>query len=214
MTLKEWVPATLVCLLLTAGTPVLAEQETARSTPSLGELARKLREQRAEAEKKPNKVYTNENLPARPTPGALTVAAGISPAEGSESEPVEVEESTSAVPPTEGVKAKPPAEGTPEPEVKDEKYYRARGSEIRNRLDLQRRQLSVLEQKLSQSQMNFHDDPQKTLLQESSPEFYSEIVKLREDIQNKKEEIAASEKALDDLREEARRGGGNPGWVL
>lgn len=45
---------------------------------SLGDLARELREQRAKSEKKPAKVFTNDNLPARPPEEGRTAAAGMS----------------------------------------------------------------------------------------------------------------------------------------
>lgn len=212
MTLRRTVLATIVCGMLAAGMPLLAAEKESKPSPSLGDLARKLREQRAEAAKRPEKVYTNENLPQRPAPGALTVAAGMAAGEGTREEAV-VTETSSETTSKETAKAKPAGEGPQAEAGKGESYFRARASALRNQLETQRRQLAVLEQKLSQSQMNFHDDPQKTLLQESSPQFYSDVNKLREDIRKKKEEIAASEKAMEDLQDELRREGGHPAWL-
>jgi hypothetical protein len=213
MTLKRTVLATFICALLAAGAPLLAAEKESKSLPSLGDLARKLREERAEAAKRPDKVYTNENLPERPAPGALTVAAGM--ASGESNEAAVTETSTETVP-AKGATKRPAAPETPAADAeagRGEAYFRARAAAIRSQTETQRRQLAVLEQKLSQGQMNFHDDPQKTLVQESTPEFYSEVNKLREDIKKKKEEIAASEKAMEDLQDELRREGGHPAWI-
>jgi uncharacterized coiled-coil protein SlyX len=83
-------------------------------------------------------------------------------------------------------------------------------SELRAQLDLHQRQLNVLQQKLGQSQTQFYADPNKTLQQEYSR---SDITKLNQDIQKKQQEIADDQKAMDDLRDQLRREGGDPGWL-
>jgi hypothetical protein len=68
----------------------------------------------------------------------------------------------------------------------------------------------VLQQKSAQNDMQYYPDPNKTLRQEFTR---SDINKLNDQAEKKKQEIAADEKALDDLRDQLRREGGDPGWL-
>src|SRR5208337_3162545 len=74
----------------------------------------------------------------------------------------------------------PPAE-TGE-QTHGEKYYRERMSKLQDRLEIDQRELSVLEQKLGQNQMQYYPDPNKGLLQESGPTAMSDIHKLQDQI--------------------------------
>jgi hypothetical protein len=180
-----------------------------------------LKSQRQAAFVKPKTVFTNDNLPARPRQEGLTAAAGMSSAEG---KPAASGESPAA---TESAEAKPAAAGTATgdqstevkpgavpaavgPEVHDEKYYRTKMKELTAQRELHQRQLSVLQQKDSQNQMQFYTNPQKTLMQEFSR---TDINKLTSEIDKKKAEIAADEDAMDALRDQLRRDGGDPGWL-
>jgi hypothetical protein len=60
-------------LAVALGLPALATAQQ-----SLGDLARELRAERSKAAKKPAKVYTNDDLSARPTGQGPTAAAGFS----------------------------------------------------------------------------------------------------------------------------------------
>jgi len=202
---------TIAALLAVSGAACLLAQE-----PSLGDLARQQKAQREQAARKPVKEFSNDNLPARPAAGALTVAAGMSveaEGEGKTEEAVSPEGTPSgetgaaeSVKPTE-------AEETEAPPAHDETYYREAMRKLRARLAVHQRQLSVLEQKLSQGEMQYYGDPQKTLEQTSTPSFQSDTNKLRDDIAKKKQEIADDEKAIDDLRDQLRREGAPPGWL-
>lgn len=185
-------------MALTAGLGLAQSQGGIAKTTSLGELARGLKAERATASKKPAKVFTNDSLPARPPRETLSVAAGM------QEEPKEQPETKTEAGPTSAAGAL---------EGHGEKYYRQAVSDLRERLERHQRQLAILEQKLAQGQMVFYGDPQKTLMEESTPAFYSDANKLRQEIEKKREEIAADEKAMDDLRDQLRREGGNPGWL-
>jgi hypothetical protein len=164
-------------------------------TSSLGTLARLLRAQRADAAKKPAKVFTNDNLPPRPPGASLTAASGIS---STPSQPAQVQPG--------GSSAAKPAAG----EVHDEKYYREEQAKIIAAMEIHQRELAVLQQKSALSNMQYYPDPNKTLQQEFTR---ADINKLNDQVEKKKQQIAADEKALDDLREQLRRGGGDPGWL-
>ncbi len=189
---------TLLSVFLAAGLGVGHAQQST-STPSLGDLARKLRAQRAQEKEKP-KLYTNDNLPARPAGRPLSVAAGISENEKA-GKPGEKPEAQTA--------NKPGEEKSPN-QVHDEKYYRAQMSELQGRLNLHQRELNVLQQKLGQNEVQYYPDPQKTLDQQYTR---GDINKLQDDIDKKKQQIADDEQAIADLREQLRREGGDPGWL-
>ena len=174
---------------------VLAQAARAGQAVSLGELARQQRAQRATGQEKPKKVYTNDNLPPKASGGvsvAGQMSATVEVSQGGESAQVG---DTGA------------AQGA---DVHDEKYYRKTMSGLRTRLDFHKRELSVLEQKLSQGSTQFYTDPNKTLQEEFSR---SGINKLQEDIEKKKADIAADEQAISDLEDQLRREGAPPGWL-
>lgn len=174
---------------------IAQSQQPASAVPSLGDLARQLRAERAKAAQKPEKIYSNDNLPARPPKEGLTAAGGMVP-EAAE-QPVTKGEAT-------------PSPGEPSAEAHNEKYYRAKMSELRSQLELHQRELDVQQQKLSQNEMQYYPDPNKALVQEYTR---ADVNKRTQDVDKKKEEIAADEKAMDDLRDQLRREGGDPGWL-
>jgi TATA-binding protein-associated factor Taf7 len=202
MTLKRIAIAGALWLAL-AGAGVLLAQtsSTTASETSLGDLARQLRAQRAASAQKAKKVYTNDNLPARSAGGGVSVAATISAEVHAPSQLESAEASA-------GVSGESSAAGGPGGH--DEKYYRKAAGEIRARLDQRKRELAVLEQKLAQGSMQFYADPNQTLQQEFSR---SDINKLQADIEKKKEQIAAEERAMSDLEDQLRREGAPPGWL-
>jgi hypothetical protein len=206
----------LMALLLPvvgAGVTFAQASRPASTGPSLGDMARQLKEQRAKAFVKPQTVFTNDNLPARPPAEGLTAATGISTtAATTESTPAAVGAASTATVKT-ATKTQATVSSSGDNEVRDQKYYRRKMKELETQLSLHQRELSVLEQKLSQNQMQYYPDPQKTLTQESTPAFYSDVSKRRSDVDNKKQQIADDEKAMDDLRDQLRREGGDPGWL-
>jgi hypothetical protein len=202
MSFKRVLVAAIIALAVSGVGRLLAQsQGETQAVPSLGELARQQKAQRAKAEKQVVKVYSNDDIAAPPATGELT-AAGETAAEAAGEEPAsgEAAEATEAA--------------TGESEAKhDEKYYRDQMSKLQARLDTHRRQLSVLEQKLSQGRMTYYPNPQKTLEQESTPAFYSDTNKLRDEVAKKKQEIADDERAMEDLRDQLRREGAPAGWL-
>lgn len=160
--------------------------------PSLGALARQLRAERAKEKQRPIPVFTNDNLPGQPLP---QMESNKTP------EPAKAAE----LPKTATTPSPTPAE--------EEKYFRSRAEAIRSRLELHRRQLAVLEQKLSLTSTEYYPDPQKTLQEESTPTFHADLNKLRAKIEETKQQIAGDEKAMTALQDDLRRKGGDPGWI-
>lgn len=170
-------------------------QET-KSTPSLAELAKQLRAQREKAPQKAVKVFTNDNLPARPASESSTAATGLSDTTQKESKS----------------EASATAEKSPGGDH-DEKYYRKRMKELQDQQDLHQRELAVLEQKGGDQLQMFTTDPNKNLQQSSTPAYAADEGKVQDQIQKKKDQIADDQKAMDDLRDQLRREGGDPGWL-
>jgi hypothetical protein len=213
MSFKRLLVVATVALAVSGVGPLFAQpQGESAAGLSLGDFARQQKAQRERAAKKPAKEFSNDNLPARPAAGALTVAAGMS-TEGEEKTPEGTEAAASGQESTGAEVAKTPEAGTSESApAHDEAYYREAMRKLQDRRAMHERQLSVLEQKLSQGEMVFYPDPNKTLAQESTS-FRSEINKLRDEVAKKQQDIADDDKAMDDLREQLRREGGPSGWL-
>lgn len=180
------------------------------SSQSLGDLARQLKAQRAKSQEK-SKVYTNDDLSALPpltgqstAPPPNTSASpakakpGATPAKGGKETEIEFTEATSA---------------QTGKESRGERYFRDRMGELEDRLQLDQRELNVLNQQLGQNKMLYYPDPYQALLQSSGPTAMSDVNKLQEQIAKKQADIAADQEEIENLREELRREGGDPGWL-
>jgi len=159
------------------------------SQPSLGEVARQLRTDRQKEVPKDVKVFTNDNIPHGGD--GLSVVGPTGPAAAATSSPQCTGE---------------PGPGGPH----DEQYFRSHMAKLQQRLETDKRELSVLQQQLSQSNMQYYPDPTKTLMQEYSRR---DIGKLTDQIDGKNQKIAEDEQAIQDLRVQLAREGGEPGWV-
>ena len=174
----------IVCLAAAMG---FAQEKSDPNNTSLGDIARQLKAQKSK-EPKPAKVITNDNLSGTKDgeSGFNAVSQGKNP---------------SPPPPQEtGGPAKP----------HDEAYFRTSMSKLQDQLDVHKRELEVLQQKLGQNQMQYYPDPNKTLQQEYTR---NDINKLTADIDAKKRQIADDEKAIEDLRDQLRHEGGDPSWL-
>lgn len=187
----QMIGAALLAALAFAGTPSGAQETSA--TPSLGEVARRLKAEREKQKQKPVAVYTNDNLPQEGSAGIVSLKR--SAATKQQTSPAGSAAASAAA------------------EEHDGKYFRSKADKIRARLQFHRRQLAVLQQELGLGKMQYYPNPQKTLEQESTPAFQSDVAKLRSQIADKQKQISADEKAMDDLQQELRREGGDPGWI-
>jgi len=179
----------------------MAAAQDSTSSESLVDLARQLKAQRAKSQEKA-KVYTNDDLAALPPlPGTSTPAAPDAKLSKEISGKEAKQESASATP------------GGTDQGPHGEKYFRERMGELEARLGLDERELSVLRQKLGQGQMLYYPDPNKGLLQESGPTAMSDVHDLQAQITKKEADIAADQGAIEDLREQLRRDGGDAGWL-
>ncbi len=171
-------------------------QDSGGAGESLADLARKERENRLKIKMARSvRVWNNDNMPRRPAGEGQTAARGMSPV------PIASEPAPSSL---------AGATSSPESGAHDEKYYRAQMAELREKLELHKSQLAVLQQKQAQGQMQYYPDPNKTLQEEFSR---ADINKRNDEVTKKQEEIAADEKAIQDLQDQLRREGRPAGWL-
>src|SRR5271167_4358087 len=156
-----------VLLMLTRGFVRGSEPSQQPSTQEPS-LAEKARQLKAQQaqQSKPVRVFTNDDIPTGS--GGISVI-GLSPSSAT-------------------------AEGSAAEH--NEHYYRKTMSELQAKLELDQRQLAVLQQQLNINQLQYYPDPNKTLHQEYSR---SDINKLREEIEAKQQEIKSDEDAISDL---------------
>ena len=181
----------IVTLLLLTGTSTRAQEPN--QVPSLGEIARRLKTEHEKEIQAPVPVFTNDNLPSRDSGGISTLKA----TEGAHQKPM--------------TRKRKPA--TAENKVHGEKYFRSKADKIRSQLEFHERQLAVLQQQLGLARMQYYPDPQKTLEQESTPAFQSDLGKLHTKIAEAEKAVADDQKAMDELQEQLRQEGGDPGWI-
>jgi hypothetical protein len=161
-----------------------ASSQATSAEPSLADVARKVRAERAKSGSKPVKVYTNADLPAGP--GGLSIVGSEAP------------------------RGRPSGEAAPSERGHGEAYYARAMNKLQSRLEIDQRELAVLEQKLSLSGPQYYPDPNRALQEQYSR---ASINKLTGEIEAKKRQISDGEKAIRDLREQLAREGGDPGWL-
>jgi len=179
----------------------IAAAQNSTSSESLGDLARQLKAQRAKSQEK-SKVFTNDDLAALPPlPGTSKPATAQAKPTQETSGKQAAKESAGATP-----------AGTDQ-EPHGEKYFREHMGELEARLALDERELNVLQQKLQLGELMYYPDPNKGLLQESGPTAMSDIHDLQERVTKKEADVAADQDAIEGLREQLRRDGGDAGWL-
>lgn len=164
---------------------------------SLGDLARK-EEARRKAVGTPGKVYTNDSLKAEPAPSPTTSAPG---AAGQPSAPP----SPSLA---QGQKPEQKPAAAPD-ETKTEAYWRQRITEARDGLARSQTFAEALQSRINALSTDFvnRDDPaQRSTIETDRQKAIAELERVRR-------EITQYQKSIDDIQEEARKGGIPPGWL-
>jgi hypothetical protein len=159
------------------------------SAQSLGDVAKK-EEQRRKTVKSSGKVYTNDQLKADPTPSVpATSATGTTPAPAA---------STPA-----------PAPSDDSTDKGDEKTWRKRIADARDALQRSQAFADALQSQLNALTTDFvnRDDPiQRQQIANKRDAALAELERV-------KKEVAAQNKAITDIQEQARRAGVPAGWV-
>lgn len=154
---------------------------------SLADAARKAREQKKLAAK-PGKVFTNDNIP---TSGGISSASSSSAPSGKEA-------ATDATPASSSASAN------------DEKSWRDKFAQLRQKLDRDKATLDVMQRELGELSVQYYSDPTKAMQQQLSRD---DINKKTAAIDAKKKEVEADQQAIDDAEDDLRKAGGDPGWA-
>jgi len=154
----------------------------------VAEAARKARENKKTAPAG-KKVYTDDDVkPAQVTPPASATPGAAQPA----------------------TPDSPEANAAAAPGKGDEKAWRTRFQTQRDQIARAEKELDVLQREQDQSQVQYYPYPQKALSEQySRKDMNDKDAK----IAAKKQEIAQLKQGLDDLEDELRKSGGDPGWA-
>jgi uncharacterized small protein (DUF1192 family) len=199
--MKRQIARIAVLVVMVSWGAGLALAQESPSSNALADLARQAKAQRAKSHEKP-KVYTNDDLQALPSLPMITTDAKPGNPAAQETPGSKADHQFPKAGPTQGGGEK-----------HGEVYFRDRMGQLDERLELDERELTVLNQKLGQSQMMYYSDPVQGLLQSSGPTAMSDVHSLQDRIAAKQAEIDKDQEAIDDLHEELRRAGGDPGWL-
>ena len=193
MQAKTWIKHLVsIAVLCLAGLPLYAQQQNSSQqsgTDPVADAARKAREDKKNAAK-PKKVYTDDDV--KPAASAATgntgAAAGATGTTGQQ-------------------KAGDAAEAQ---DANGEAAWRKRFKEQRDKISKAETELDILERELQKSQTEYYPDPQKALTEQNTRK---EINDKTAKIDAKKQEIAQLKQGLDDLEDQLRKSGGDPGWA-
>jgi hypothetical protein len=196
MSVKKWLAASLLLPGLSLGAlPAWSQQQPQQSgQPSsdpVADAARRAREQQKNAPK-PKKVYTDDDIkPATPSSDARagTGQAG-QPAGGSQTTPDNGQ----------GAAGKDDAETV----------WKKRFQEQHNKIATAEKELDILQRESEKAQVQYYNDPQKALTEQFTRK---DINDKNAKIDQKKQEILNLKKQLDDMEDELRKSGGDPGWA-
>lgn len=190
-----FLPAAARCQQQDQQSSAAATQAAQNQDDSLGAAARRAREQKKEPAK-PAKVFDNDNIPAQGGISAVgTVKPETGPAAGTALGVKAATESASAA----GKSAKG-----------DEKSWRKKFSELRNKLETDKQELEVLQRELGVVTVQYYNDPNKALQQDLTRQ---DINDKTAKIEAKKKNIEADQQAITDAEDALRRSGGDTGWA-
>ena len=198
------IPALLLLLgfCLTTVLPLRAQ--------TLAEVAKKEEERRKDTKTAP-KAYTNKDLPEVPSTPAVqspvqSSVPAADPASTAPSDPSAVQAGTVA--PVESIAPSSPA-APAQSEVKDRAYWSKRIQQARAQLERDRVLADALQTRVNSLNTDFvnRDDPaQRAKLAADRDRAMQELDRL-------KKAVAADEKAVPAIEEEARRASVPPGWL-
>jgi hypothetical protein len=175
-------------LALTACLTTGRAQETQSSQPSVAEAARRAREQQKN-QPKATKVFTDDDISN--LKGTISVVGTL---------PAPPPKTTSQA--TTTTQAKGP--------VKDEAYWRKRFADARRALADDSRELDVLQREYNLKQIQFYSNPNVALREQYSRKDLDDTLA---QINAKKQDVDKDNQALNDLQDELRKSGGEPGWA-
>jgi chromosome segregation ATPase len=197
MRVRFWMKAfVIVPALCLAGLPAAAQQQGSsqqQTGDAVADAARKARESKKDAPK-PKRVITDDDLKkSEPAPdGAASTAGGNA--------------SGTAAAATEQV-----AGGAAKAEDPNgETAWKKRFKEHRDKIAKAEKELDILGREAQKAQVEYYPDPQKAMTQQNSR---ADINAINAKIDGKKKELDRLRQGLDDLEDQLRKSGGDPGWA-
>ena len=213
------------CLWLMAAVLIAVAQSAA--TQDLGEAAAKEKARRKKVAG-PTTVYTNDDLdkgkpspspspsptvaPAPPTAGAPPARGRARRAGGGANLPPPPAANREVRPETEKEgegPSGPPAPSSAGAEI----YWRGRAQELRKTVSDTEKQISTLEERIQQLQLDRDPNPPDLMDPNRLQKRDSERMKSIDEVEKAKANLGAAQKALADFQEEARRKGVPAAWV-
>jgi hypothetical protein len=190
---SRWKASLLLPLLCLAAAPAFAQSQ--QTGDPVADAARKAQAAKKDAPK-PKKVYTDDNLPKAPRPTDEPAAAAATAAPDGQAP------ATTAT----------GAAGTGDANAakNDEATWRGRFKAHRDKIARAEKELDVLQRETDKAQLQYYPDPQKALSEQNSRK---EINEKDAKIAAKRKEIADLKQGLDDLEDQLKKAGGDPGWA-
>jgi hypothetical protein len=108
------------------------------------------------------------------------------------------------------VKDAAPDEAKPAEPKKDEAYWKKRFADLRTKLSIAQKDLDVSQRELNLLQTQYYADPNKALQQQLTRD---DINAKTAKVDEKKQQVADLTQAIEDLKDEMRHAGGEPGWA-
>lgn len=223
MRAKSWLKVLpIVAVLCVVSLPAYAQQQgsSQQTGDPVADAARKAREQKKNAQK-PKKVYTEDDVSTGPVAGAGTTTATAVQAPTTASSTGNAADAAAAVPTpasatsraagaTPGAQAQPAADAAKGEDPNSEKAWRKRFSDQNAKIAKAEKELDILGRELEKSQMEYYPDPQKAMTQQNTR---GDINGITAKIDAKKKELDQLRQGLNDLEDQLRKSGGDPGWA-
>ncbi len=173
-------------ILVIAGISLLGSCAYAaqQDQPSVAEAARKARAEKKNLPK-PGKVYTDENI--GDVPGHVSVVGAGAPAAS--------------------------APGGDQPSgngSQSEASWKAKFSAARKKLADDKKDLDLLQREYNLKQTQYYSDPNQAMRQQYSMD---ELNSMKDKIDKRTEDVEKDRQAIDELEDQLRQSGGNPGWA-
>src|ERR1700687_1632429 len=199
MAIRVWIKIFIMVPTLCAAGMVASAQSQSSSQESgrdpVADAARKAREDKKNAGK-PKKVYTDDDV--KPAAAAAATTAGAAPSDAG----------GTAATGTAGLQKPGDPAGTEDPN--GEKAWRKRFKDQHNKLAKAETELSVLQREVQKAQIEYYPDPQKAMTEQNTRK---EVNDKMAKIAAKQQEITQLKQGLEDLEEQLRKSGGDPGWA-
>lgn len=201
MRVRFWIKASMIVAALCVTGLLAAARQQASSHQETGDpvadAARKAREKKKDAPK-PKKIYTDDDVKKSAPEPAPAAAPGV--ASGTVA--------ATAVPAA-GDSAKT-GDATKTEDPNGQAAWRRRFQAQRDKIAKTEKELDILGRELEKAQVEYYPDPQKAMTQQNSR---ADINAINAKIDAKKKEVAELQQGLDDMEEQLRKSGGDPGWA-